>query len=52
MSKQHFDLVVVGGVCAYQCGVPDGLVATCKKERDFPPGEEWRDRRVEIAALR
>ena len=38
------------GVCAYQCGVPDALVATWKKERDFPPGEEWRDRRVQQRA--
>ncbi|MBR1836960.1 MAG: metallophosphoesterase [Kiritimatiellae bacterium] len=39
-----------GGVCAYETGVPDELVATWKRERDFPPGEEWRDRRVQQRA--
>lgn len=39
-----------GGVCSYQCGVPDELVATWRKERDFPSGEEWRDRRVQQRA--
>ncbi|MBR4612427.1 MAG: metallophosphoesterase [Kiritimatiellae bacterium] len=39
-----------GGVCSYQVGVPDALVATWRKERDFPPGEEWRDRRVQQRA--
>ncbi len=38
------------GVCSYQCGVPDELVDTWKKERDFPQGEEWRDRRVQQRA--
>jgi hypothetical protein len=36
-----------GGVCSYQIGVPDDLIATWRKERDFPPGQEWRDRRVQ-----
>lgn len=36
-----------GGVCSYQVGVPDDLIVTWRKERDFPPGEEWRDRRVQ-----
>lgn len=36
-----------GGVCSYQVGVPDDRIATWRKERDFPPGEEWRDRRVQ-----
>lgn len=36
-----------GGVCSYQIGVPDVLIATWRKERDFPPGQEWRDRRVQ-----
>lgn len=40
-------MVRTSGVCSYQCGVPDELVATWKKERDFPQGEEWRDRRVQ-----
>ena len=38
------------GVCAYLSGVPDALIETWKKERDFPQGEEWRDRRVQQRA--
>ena len=30
--------------------MPDGLVDTWRKERDFPSGEEWRDRRVQQKA--
>lgn len=43
-------MVRTSGVCSYQCGVPDELVDTWKKERDFPQGEEWRDRRVQQRA--
>ena len=43
-------LAKTDGVCSYQCGVPDELVDTWKKKRDFPQGEEWRDRRVQQRA--
>ena len=43
-------MVRTSGVCSYQCGVPDELVDTWRKERDFPQGEEWRDRRVQQRA--
>ncbi len=39
-----------GGVCAYECGVPDNLVDSWMKERDWPEGERWRDRRVQQRA--
>lgn len=35
------------GLCSYETGVPDALIDTWRKERDWPPGEEWRDRRVQ-----
>ena len=38
------------GVCSYTAGVPDELIDTWTKERDFPPGKEWRDRRVQQRA--
>lgn len=39
-----------GGICSYETGVPDELVNTWKIERDFPPGEEWCDRRAQQRA--
>ena len=36
-----------GGICAYECGVPDGLVDSWRKEREWPENERWRDRRVQ-----
>lgn len=36
-----------GGLCAFETGVPDALIDTWRAERDWPPGEEWRDRRVQ-----
>ena len=38
------------GVCAYLSGVPDALVDTWRKERDWPEAERWRDRRVQQRA--
>ncbi len=38
------------GVCSYQSGVPDTLVDTWRKERDWPEAERWRDRRVQQRA--
>lgn len=38
------------GVCSYQSGVPDALVDTWRKERDWPEAERWRDRRVQQRA--
>lgn len=35
------------GVCSYETGVPGELINTWRKERDWPSGEEWRDRRVQ-----
>ena len=42
-------MVKTGGVCSYQCGVPDELVDTWKAQ-EFQAGEEWRDRRVQQRA--
>jgi UDP-2,3-diacylglucosamine pyrophosphatase LpxH len=38
------------GVCSYEAGVPDALVDTWRKERNFPASEAWRDRRVQQRA--
>ena len=43
-------MVRTSGVCSYQCGVPDELVDTWEKERDWPEAERWRDRRVQQRA--
>ena len=43
-------MVRTSGVCSYQCGVPDELVDTWRKERDWPEAERWRDRRVQQRA--
>ncbi len=46
---RHYELMMkqTKGVCSYETGVPDELINTWRKERDFPAGEKWRDRRVQ-----
>ena len=49
---RHYEVMMklTNGVCSYGTGVPDELIATWRKKRDFPAGEEWRDPRVQQRA--
>lgn len=48
-TPRHYahQMMLTKGVCAYETGVPDELVATWKAQGPFPDGQEWRDRRVQ-----
>lgn len=52
-APRHYASVMkeTNGVCSYETGVPDELIATWKAPaRPFAAGEEWRDRRVQQKA--
>ena len=49
----HYESVLKasGGLCAYETGVPDELIATWRApSKPLAKGEEWRDRRVQQRA--